>query len=132
VSDQSVALVRRGWEHFQATGEPPVELMAPDFVWDMSTFRGWPEQPRYHGADGMREFLSDWSSAFEEWTIAVESMHDAGDNVVCVCRQHGRARTTGVAVDMRLALVFTVRDGLQTQMRMYAEPDEAFAAAGQE
>jgi len=33
---------------------------------------------------------------------------------------------------MRFAMVFTVRDGLETRMEMYADPAEAFAATGVE
>jgi hypothetical protein len=39
VSAENVEVVKRGWEHFKATGELPAEVVAPDFIWDMSTFR---------------------------------------------------------------------------------------------
>ena len=35
-------------------------------------------------------------------------------------------------VDMLLAQVFTLRDGLQTRMEMYADPAEALKAVGLE
>ena len=53
-----------------------------------------------------------------------------GDKVVLVARQHGRAKATGMEVDMRFAQVFTVEDGLQARMQMYADPAEAFEAVG--
>jgi ketosteroid isomerase-like protein len=130
MSQDNVALVANGWEHFHATGRPLDAILAPDFVWDMSTYRGWPEQPLYHGADGMRRFLGDWSGAFDDWTIEEEALHDAGEQVVSVCHQTARAKLTGVPVDMRFAMVFTVRDGLETRMEMYADPAEAFASSG--
>jgi hypothetical protein len=49
MSQENVEIVRRGWEHFLATGEQPQEIIAPDFIWDMSRFRGWPEQQSYGG-----------------------------------------------------------------------------------
>jgi ketosteroid isomerase-like protein len=130
MSRESVALVAEGWEHFKTTGRPLEAILAPDFVWDMSTFQGWPEQPLYEGADGVARFLDDWSGAFEDWTIEVEALHDAGEQVVCVCHQTARAKLTDVPVDMRFGMVFTVRDGLETRMQMYADPAEALAAAG--
>ena len=130
MSQDNVALVAKGWEHFHATGRPLDAILAPDFVWDMSTYRGWPEQPLYHGADGMRRFLDDWSGAFDDWTIGVEALHDAGDKVVSVCRQTARAKLTGVPVDRRFAMVFTVRDWLEKPLEMYTDPAEAFAASG--
>ena len=57
-------------------------------------------------------------------------MHDAGDKVVCVLRQRGRAKITGMPLDMLFAQVFTVRDGRQVRMGMYSDPAEALASAG--
>jgi ketosteroid isomerase-like protein len=131
VSQENVEIVQRGWEHFLATGEPLEEILAPGFVWDMSTFRDvMGLEPHYEGADGMRRFLREWTEPFEGWQVEVESLRDAGEKVVAICQQHGRAKTSGLPVDMRFAMVFTVRDGLETRMEMYAEPDEALKAVG--
>jgi hypothetical protein len=46
---ENVEVFRRGWKHFRATGDLLSEIVDPDFVWDMSTFRGWPEQQTYQG-----------------------------------------------------------------------------------
>jgi ketosteroid isomerase-like protein len=133
MSQENVEIVRRGWEHFMRTGMPPEGIIAPGFVWDMSTFREiMGLQPRYEGIDGVREFLSDWTEPFEDWQIEVESLHDAGDKVVAVCHQHARSKTSGLPVDMRLAMVFTLKDGLETHMHMYADPAEALKAVGLE
>ena len=130
MSQENVDIVTRSFEHFRATGEPLQDLIAPDFVWDMSTFAGWPEQPRYEGSAGAREFMRDWGAAFDDWQLEVESVPDAGEKVVCVVRQRGRAKVTGMPLDMLFAQVFTVRDGRQVRMEMYSDPAEALAAAG--
>ena len=130
MSQENVEVVRRGFEHFSATGGQLSEILAPGFVWDMSTFRGWPESPIYEGADGVQRFLKDWMSAFDHWRIELESIHDAGDHVVALLRQSGSSKVTGTPVDMSLGMVFTVRDGLQTRMQMYADPHEALQAVG--
>ena len=130
MSQENVEVVRRGFEHFSATGGQLSEILAPGFVWDMSTFRGWPESPIYEGADGVQRFLKDWMSAFDDWRIELESIHDAGDQVVALLRQSGSSKVTGTPVDMSLGMVFTVRDGLQTRMQMYADPHEALQAVG--
>jgi ketosteroid isomerase-like protein len=133
VSQQNVEVVRTAWEHFLETGEPFEEAMAPDFVWVMSTFRDMVGlQNEYLGADGMRQFMREWTEGFEAWSIEVEDMIDAGDQVITVCTQHARAKASGLTVDMRLAMVFTVRDGLETRMEMYADPAEALKAVGLE
>jgi ketosteroid isomerase-like protein len=130
MSEQNVAVVRRGYEHFRATGTLPDEIIDPEFVWDMSTFRDWPERQTYEGIAGAREFLADWVGAWEDWELEVEELHDAGDRVVAVARQRGTSKATGLPVDMHFAQVWTIRDGRQTRMEMYADPDEALRAVG--
>jgi ketosteroid isomerase-like protein len=96
----------------------------------MSTFRGWPERKTYPGIEGAREFLRDWLDAWEDWELEVETLRDAGDQVVAILRQHGHAKGTGLAVDMRFTQVFTMSDAKQVRMEMYADPSEALEAAG--
>jgi ketosteroid isomerase-like protein len=130
MSAENVEIVRGGYEEFIATGEPVGRNMAPDFVWDMSTFHNWPERQTYAGIEGTREFLSDWVSAWEDWRLEVRELIDAGDDVVAIVHQSGRSKTTGLEVDMDFAQVWTIKDGLQTRMRMYSDTDEARRAAG--
>ena len=130
MSQDNVELVRRAWEHFISTQVVPEELLAPDFVWDMSPFGAWLEQPYYEGVEGVHAFLHDWSEPFDDLAYVVEGYHDVGDDVVTVIRQHGRAKASGVPVEMRYAVVTSVRNGLQTRAKVYAEPDEAFKAVG--
>jgi ketosteroid isomerase-like protein len=130
MSQENVEIVRRGFAHFQATGDFLTEIVDPEFVWDMSTFRGWPEKKTYPGIEGAREFMRDWLNAWDEWVVEPQTFHDAGDKVVAVVRQHGRSKSSGLPVDMTFAQVFTVRNGKQVRMEMYADPAEALEAAG--
>jgi ketosteroid isomerase-like protein len=129
MSKENVEIVRRGFEHFQATGEFLPEIVDPEFVWDMSNFRGWPEEKTYAGIEGAQRFMRDWLEAWDDWQFDVESFHDVGDKVVAIVRQRGRAKTTGMSVDMIFAQVLTVRHGKQVRMEMYADPTEALEAA---
>ena len=130
MSAENVEIVRSGYEEFLATGEPVERLMAPEFVWDMSTFGNWPERQTYEGPEGAREFLSDWVSAWEDWVLEVRDLIDAGDHVVAIVHQSGRSKATGLEVDMDFAMVWTLEDGKQTRMRMYADPEDALRAIG--
>ena len=132
MSHENVEIVRGGLRHFQTTGELPWHVMTQDFVWDMSRFRGWPEQPVYEGTDGAGRFIEDWGGTWEDWTVEAESFHDAGDTVVMVVRQRGRSKATGISVHMVMAMVYTLRDGKQVRMVMYADPSEALKAVGLE
>ncbi len=130
MSERNVEIVRQGFEHFRRTEDFLEEVIAPGFVWDMSTFRGWPEQKTYQGIEGAREFVRTWLDAWDEWELDLEGLHDAGDRVVAILRQHGRSKSTGLEVDMTFAQVFTIEGGRQTRMQMYADPAEALEAAG--
>ena len=132
MSQENVEIIRRGYERFIASEQLPEEIMDPEFVWDMSTFRGWPERQTYEGVEGAREFMSDWLEAWEDWKLALEELHDAGDRVVAIVSQRGRSKATGLPVDMRFAQVWTLRDGKQIRMEMYADPGEALRATGVE
>jgi ketosteroid isomerase-like protein len=52
--------------------------------------------------------------------------------VLAILRQTGRSKATGLPVDMRFAQLWTVRDGKQAYMAMYADPDEAREAVREE
>jgi ketosteroid isomerase-like protein len=124
VSQQNVEIVQSGYEYFREG------VFTPDFVWDMSTFRGWPERQTYQGLEGARAFIRDWVDAWDDWEIEVESLYDAGDKVAAILRQRGRSKTTGLIVDMQFGQPWTLRDGRQVRMQMYASAEETLEAAG--
>jgi ketosteroid isomerase-like protein len=130
MSHENVEIVRIGYQRFVATGEFADEIVTADFVWDMSNFHGWPEQQVYAGADGARTFLKDWTDAWEDWQLEVDALHDAGDRVVALLRQHGRSKANGLPVEMSFAQVWTLRGGKEARMEMYSDPAEALEAAG--
>ena len=128
MSQETVEIVRRGYEHFVATGELRREIVHPDFVWDMSTFRGWPEQQTYPGIEGAMRFIADWTESWEEWDLQLEELRDAGDRVVAILRQSGRSKATGLPAEMHFAQVWTFRDGKHFRTEVYASPGEALEA----
>src|SRR5215218_7981303 len=111
MSQENVEIVRQAYEHFIATGEFLAETYDVDFVWDMSTFRGWPDRQTYPGTEGATEFIAAWDDAWDDWQFEVEDYIDAGDDrVVTIVRQQGRSKTSGVIVDMHFGQVFTIHD----------------------
>ena len=130
MSNEDVERLRRGYAHFIETGDFREEFFHPDFVWDMSTFRGWPERQTYPGLEGAREFMDDWRGAWEDWELEVEEFLAGSDAVVVLVHQRGRSRATGLPTDMDFAMLWTFRNGKQHRMRMYASRAEALEAAG--
>lgn len=50
MSQENVEIIRRGYEHWMATGE---FLAHADLVWDVSKL-GWPDQQIYPGSRGRK------------------------------------------------------------------------------
>jgi ketosteroid isomerase-like protein len=123
-------LVQRAYAHTQATGQVYAEGFAPGFVWDMSRFEGWPEQQRYEGVEGAQRFLDDWTGAWDDWEVEIRETYEVGEKVAVIVHQRGRARTTGMALEMVLAQIWTIRDRRLTRMDMFSDPSEALKAVG--
>jgi ketosteroid isomerase-like protein len=66
----------------------------------------------------------------ENWSLDVEEVFDAGDRLIAVVRQRGKAKRGGPDVEMRFAMVWTFRDALAVRMEMFASRNEALEAAG--
>jgi len=126
MSQENVEVIRRGFEHWLTTGD----FRAPaDLVWDVSNL-GWPDQQVYLGAEGAMQFNAEWADAWDDWEIEVEEYVDAGERVVVILNQRGRAKATGIPVDMRFAQVWTLRDAQGVRMQMFASVEEALEAVG--
>ena len=127
VSEENVEIVRRGLEHFLATGEPDwdttdeqVEIHDHDI----------PDRGEYLGAAGVRRWLEDWGAAWAEWSLEPEEFIDAGDRVVVVAHLRARGRDSGVEVDRQDGLVYTMRDGKLVRLDYYGSRGQALDAVG--
>jgi ketosteroid isomerase-like protein len=130
MSQENLERFRAVYDHAARTGELPRESLHPEFVWDMTTFRGAILPGPYEGVDGANRFLAEWREGFEHWSLDIEELVDAGDQVIAVVRQRGKAKQGGPDVEMRFAMVWTFRDRLAVRMEMYASRNEALEAAG--
>ena len=119
----SEANERRDWDTIFAT-------YAPDIEWE-DTSGLWGDWGVVRGHDQLREAWRRWLEVFGDvsWQLDADPL-DAGDDVVATYRVHGMGRKSGVEVDQRLTLVWTVRDGKIARVRAYAERSEALEAVG--
>ena len=133
MSQENVEIVRRGYERFQATENSRTEIVAPaDSVRDVSKFGGAVDQQvsgrhRSHSKRRSKTGTTPWIIERSRLT----GSHDAGE------RSRARSSTSAanrgrLACSVRdgLAQVWTVRDGMETRMEMYADPAEALEAVG--
>ena len=130
LSQENLDLLRRASEYVERTGEILPEAVHPDIVWDVTTFRGAIIPGTFVGVEEVNEWLAEWIEGFEDWSLDIEEVFDAGDQVVTIVRQRGKAKHGGPEVEMRFAQVWTFRDGLIARMEMYADRNEALEAAG--
>ena len=136
MSRENVEVVRRANELFQAglqRGEPGAAfdagLIAADAEW--FTPAGFPGPGVYRGREGFLEFLGTWTEDFEDWSVRLGRVIDAGDDLV-VAEFHHRAtgKESRVPVEFHQGFVYEVKEGRVTRMWNYTTPAEALEAVG--
>jgi ketosteroid isomerase-like protein len=125
---ENVEIVRSVYEHFSATGTLNLEAFSPDAVVDMSNFEIWPEHSIYEGHEGLKEFLGSWLEPWDRYEHHLETLLDAGEEVVAILHVTGVA--SGAAVEATFGHVWAVIDGAVVRVTMYSEPAKALEAAG--
>jgi uncharacterized protein len=131
MSEEDVALVRRGFEAF-AQGDPDAMggFWADDI--DYRAVEGaLDDRGPMHGKDAVRAYVQDWLDMFDDFKVEPVELIDAGeDQVIAVLRNSGRAKLSGVEIDLTYAVVFTTRDGKIARGREYWTKEQALEAAG--
>ncbi len=128
MSQENVEIVRRGYEHYNRTGEPDYNDFDPEIVYDVSrrTF----DPLVYHGHDGVREFLALIREHWATMRLEPQDFIDAGDKVVVSVRLVGVGKESGVETTANAAHVWTFRDGKIVRQTVFQTMDEALVAAG--
>jgi pimeloyl-ACP methyl ester carboxylesterase/ketosteroid isomerase-like protein len=81
------------------------------------------------GPEAVRRYLQEWLDVFENVTNVPEELVDLGDDrVLAVQRSTGRAKGSGVATEIRYAVVYTLRDGKIVCGREYIDRARALEA----
>ena len=79
----------------------------------------------------MRRYIQDWIDTFDDVSVVVEEVRDVGDDrVLSIQRLKGQANVSGIEIDLRYAVVSTVRDGKVVRGREYLSIEDAFEAVG--
>ena len=132
MSRENVEVVRRAFEAGARGGvDAAAEFWHPEINW--RAMEGAPDDVgEFTGHDAMRRYLDDWSEMFDDGRNEPEEFIDAGDRVVVMQHASGKSKRTGIPVDMRYAVVYTVQDGKIVRGREYATRAEALKAVGLE
>jgi ketosteroid isomerase-like protein len=132
MSEENVALVREVMDLMNraTTREAVRELydkFDPDVRIDMTRRVFNPDV--YAGHDGLRRLGSEVSEVWVEFKLEPERFIDAGDRVMVIERRRGRGGASGIEIDQRSAVIWTLRGGKVVAMETDLTPDEAIAAA---
>ena len=100
-----------------------LELLHPDLEWHEPGDS--PHAGTHHGRDSFERFFRSWIESFDEFRVEPEQVIERGDDLIAVVRQSGRGRASGVAIEIRIAHVWTVADGRAVRWEAVPDPDDA-------
>jgi ketosteroid isomerase-like protein len=105
-----------------------IDYFAPDVEIDMSRRTFNPDI--YQGHAGLRRLSREVRDVWDGFWITPERFIDAGERVVVIETRRGRGRESGVEVEDRSAVIWTVREGQVVRMETDLEPKQALKAVG--
>jgi len=95
-------------------------LLPPDFPGTQET----------RGPEGFISVVEEFEDAFEEMRYEPLDFLEQGDRLFVAVRTIGRAKHTGIAVDLMLYWVYTFRDRLVVKMEAFLDRAGALEAVG--
>jgi ketosteroid isomerase-like protein len=128
---ENVEIVRRMWSAYPSGGLDALEEFWDEEI-DWRAIEGAPDDVGpIRGRKAMRHYYQDWLDMFEDLTTTPTELIDLGDDrVLALLHVTARARLSGIETDLRLAVVYTLRDCRIVRGREYADRDQALEAVG--
>jgi len=126
MSRENVEIVRRQYANSQSLLDS--KDLRPDAQFDFTDL--YPDQPVIRGVAAMRRFRDDgpWGRSTR---FAAERYFDVDEETVLVfTRVTSTGQGSGATLDTRVAQQFTVRNGLITRVKVYADRQQAVEAVG--
>jgi ketosteroid isomerase-like protein len=129
VPEENVEIVRRVYDaSLRGDADAVIAVLDPAVRADMTERVFNPDV--YEGHEGYRRFLAEIDAVWDSFRIEPLEFIDAGDKVVVSHMVRGRGKGSGVEVELPSTSVYTVREGLVTEIHMYREHGRALRAAG--
>jgi uncharacterized protein len=126
---QAIDLLRRAYDAFNRGDiADAVKDLDPNIEWTEPN--SFPGGGTYHGQKGVAQYLTQSRAGWAEGRSKPERFVTAGNRVVVLV--HARIRLQGSTdwLDIRLADVYTFRNGKPIQMRAFADRQDALNWAG--
>jgi uncharacterized protein len=95
----------------------------PDIEW--SEPQSFPGGGTYHGLAGVKSYLTESRAGLAEGTSEPEEFLPVGSRIVVFVHAHVRPKGSSGWQDVKLADVYTIRNGKAIQMRAFADRQQA-------
>ena len=128
MSRENVEIVRRILDAYLAGDfQTALGRIDPEVEFDLSMR---PDGKVYRGHDGIVEGLRTWTGTWEDYSLEITELIDAGEHVIAVDRQSGRGKGSGMLLEHSFSNVYTLRDGKVVRVAVFTNREDAFRAAG--
>ena len=111
------ALDRRDWEGLWREAHPDFELHTQ-------------LQGSYRSPDEAQRFAEDRFAAFESFSTEPEEFFETDDQVVVFVIQRARPKGSSAEITIKVADVWTIRDGKVLTLETFPQREEALEATG--
>jgi ketosteroid isomerase-like protein len=125
----NAARLRHAFEEFNRAGIHSVlDLMHPEV--EAIDLPQVVEERHRRGRAAIAAWFRSMEEIWDRLTLNAEEVTELdGERVLAVVRFSGRARSSGMEIDQRVATVFTVHEGKAVRWQVYQTRDEAVADA---
>ena len=127
MSQDNVEVVTR-WFGLLCRGDAEAALQYVDPAVETREGPELPGAASYFGHSGVMVAYHNWVDQWDDFSMELEELVDAGSDVVLVTRHHGTGRASGVPVETVVAYVLTVRDGKLIRVRIFDTRAQALEA----
>lgn len=130
MSQRNIEVLLAGLDAFNSGDvERILEFVHPEF--EASVPRELSAEPdTYRGYEGARRYFETFAEAMAEIRFEAVRVWDGGEDLVVELKLTATGRQTGIPVEQRAFLVWTVRDRRALTVHAYASLERALAGAG--
>jgi ketosteroid isomerase-like protein len=130
MSEENVEVIRTAYEAFDRGDlEAVSRLHARTIEWQTSVED--PDAATHRGRVAVRRYIEGYMETFPGLRADLEECVEVpNDRVLATVRYTGRARASGMDMDWRQWLVYTIKDGMIVRAAEYFDRDQALEAAG--
>ena len=123
----NAALLRHAFEEFNRAGiQAVLDLMHPEV--EVVDLPHAPDGRRHAGRAAIAAWFGSMEEVWDGLRLDAEEVTELdGERVLAVVRLSGRARSSGMEIEQRVATVFTIRDGKTVRWQNYPTRDQAVA-----